>query len=63
MEDIDEADVIFVEQFQNSLQERCEYMVFVIVVSTESLVKKIIQFSLSILLASPWTISSILHAL
>ena len=63
MEDIDEADVIFVEQFQKSLQERCEYMVFVIVVSTESLVKKIIQFSLSILLASPWTISSILHAL
>lgn len=63
MEDIDEADVIFVEQFQMSLQERCEYMVFVIVVSTESLVKKIIQFSLSILLASSWTISSILHAL
>lgn len=52
MEDIDEADVIFVELFQMSLQERCEYMVFVIVVSTESLVKKIIQFSLSILLAS-----------
>ena len=52
MEDIDEADVIFVEQFQMSLQERCEYMVFVIVVSTESLVKKIIQLSLSILLAS-----------
>lgn len=52
MEHIDAVDVIFVEQFQRSLQERCEYMVFVIVVSTESLVKKIIQFSLSLLLAS-----------
>ena len=52
MENIDAADVIFVEQFQQSLQERCEYMVFVIVVSTDSLVKKIIQLSLSLLLAS-----------